>query len=74
MEKRQMREEYDLSDAKPGRFRPGNRIQTTIRLDAETLDYFKSMSEETGLPYQTLINLYLKDCAKKKLTLEFKKE
>ena len=67
-----MREEYDLTDAKPGRFRESNRLQTTIRLDRETLDYFKSLAKDTGLPYQTLINLYLKDCAKKKKTLEFK--
>ena len=66
-----MRDEYDFSNAKPGRFRPENRLQTTIRLDKDTLDYFRDLSYETGLPYQTLINLYLKDCAKKKLTLEF---
>ena len=71
-EKKQMREEYDLTDAKPGRFRPGNRIQTTIRIDKDTLEYFKNMSEKTGLPYQTLINLYLKECVEKKRTLEFR--
>ena len=35
----------------------------TIRLDRETVDYFKAQAEETGIPYQTLINLYLRDCA-----------
>ena len=34
-----------------------------MRLDRDTVSYFKSMSEETGIPYQTLINLYLRDCA-----------
>jgi uncharacterized protein (DUF4415 family) len=35
----------------------------TIRLDRDTVSYFKSMSDETGIPYQSLINLYLRDCA-----------
>jgi len=37
--------------------------RVTIRLDQETIEYFKDLSEETGIPYQTLINLYLRDCA-----------
>lgn len=37
--------------------------QVTIRLDQDTVDYFKNLSSETGIPYQTLINLYLRDCA-----------
>ncbi|MCL1923323.1 MAG: BrnA antitoxin family protein [Propionibacteriaceae bacterium] len=37
--------------------------QVTIRLDVDTVDYFKSMSDKTGIPYQSLINLYLADCA-----------
>ena len=37
--------------------------QITIRLDEETVDYFKKMAREAGVPYQTLINLYLRDCA-----------
>jgi len=66
-----MREEYDLTDAKPGRFAEGYKQQITIRIDRETISYFKDMSFETGVPYQTLMNLYLKDCAKKKRILEF---
>ena len=66
-----MREEYDLSDAKPGRFAEGYKQQITIRIDRETISYFKEMSLQTGVPYQTLMNLYLSDCAKKKRTLEF---
>jgi predicted DNA binding CopG/RHH family protein len=34
-----------------------------MRLDRDTVTYFKSMAEETGVPYQSLINLYLRDCA-----------
>jgi len=47
--------------------------QVTIRLDKPTIEYFKKLSEEVGVPYQTLINLYLRDCAvsEKKLKLEW---
>lgn len=66
-----MREEYDFSDAKPGRFAVRNKQQITIRIEKETIDYFKEMAAQTGVPYQTLINLYLTDCAKKKRKLDF---
>ena len=71
MEKKQMRDEYDLTDAKPGRFAEGYKQQITIRIDRETISYFKELSLKTGVPYQTLMNLYLTDCANKKRTLEF---
>jgi len=71
MEKKQMREEYDFSDAKPGRFAEGYKQQITIRIDRETVSWFKELSLQTGVPYQTLMNLYLTDCAKKKKTLQF---
>jgi uncharacterized protein (DUF4415 family) len=35
----------------------------TLHIDCDSVDYFKSLTEETGIPYQTLINLYLRDCA-----------
>ena len=44
----------------------GLKKQITIRLDEETLDYFKELAEDTEIPYQTLINLYLRECAKTK--------
>lgn len=46
----------------------------TMRLDKDSIDYFKALSEESGIPYQTLINLYLRDCAanEKKLDLSWK--
>ncbi|MFN0207436.1 MAG: BrnA antitoxin family protein, partial [Planctomycetota bacterium] len=46
----------------------------TIRLDQDSITYFKSMSEEIGIPYQSLINLYLKECAasKRKLNLAWR--
>ena len=46
----------------------------TIRLDEDSVSYFKSVSEEVGIPYQSLINLYLRDCvaSHKKLNLSWK--
>jgi len=48
----------------------------TIRLDRDTVQYFKSLAETTGLPYQSLINLYLRDCAvqRRKLSFRWKSE
>ena len=46
--------------------------QITIRLDESTIDYFKILSEKNDIPYQTLINLYLKDCADKHKSLDIK--
>ncbi len=58
-----MRKSYDFSRARPNPYAKRLKKQITIRLDARTLDYFKELSEELGVPYQTLINLYLQDCA-----------
>jgi uncharacterized protein (DUF4415 family) len=60
-----MRDHYDFSKMK-GRKNPyikHLKQPVTMRLDRDTIAYFKSMSEETGIPYQSLINLYLRDCA-----------
>ena len=57
-----MRDEYDFGDSKPNPYARMLRKPITIRLGLDVIDYFKEMSEETGIPYQTLINLYLKDC------------
>jgi predicted DNA binding CopG/RHH family protein len=45
----------------------------TIRLDKATIAYFKALADEVGMPYQNLINLYLRDCAlnRKKLELSW---
>lgn len=61
-----MRKEYDFSKMK-GRKNPyAKRLkkQVTIRIDTPTLEYFKDQSDKTGLPYQSLINLYLGDCVR----------
>ena len=58
-----MRKRYDFSKAKPNPYAKRLKKQVTIRLDQESLAYFQALAEETGVPYQTLINLYLRDCA-----------
>jgi uncharacterized protein (DUF4415 family) len=61
-----MRERYDFSKGKRNPYAKKLKKQITIRLDEETLDYFKDLAEDTEIPYQTLINLYLRECAKTK--------
>jgi predicted DNA binding CopG/RHH family protein len=64
-----MRKEYDFSNAKRNPYAKRLKKQITIRLDGPTIDYFKSLAGDTGIPYQTLINLYLRDCVAKKRKL-----
>jgi len=73
-----MRDHYDFSKMK-GRKNPYLKYlkqPVTMRLDRDTVAYFKMMSDETGIPYQTLINLYLRDCAvnQRKLNLSWSSE
>ncbi|WP_310462354.1 BrnA antitoxin family protein [Sphaerotilus sp.] len=58
-----MRKEYDFSAARKNPYAAQLKKQITIRLDEESITYFKAISEEVGIPYQSLINLYLRDCA-----------
>ena len=69
-----MRKEYDFSNARKNPYAAQLKKQVTIRLDEESIKYFKSVSDEVGIPYQSLINLYLRDCAAthKKLNLTWK--
>ena len=69
-----MRDEYSFSRAKRNPYAKRLKRQVTIRLDAKTIHYFKSLAEELDIPYQTLINLYLRDCAasKKRLSMKWK--
>ena len=71
-----MRPEYDFSNAKKNPYAKRLKRRVTIRLDEPTVEYFKALAEETGIPYQTLINLYLRDCAesKRELNLEWRPE
>lgn len=67
-----MRAEYNIEELNPRRNPYTNRVkkQITINIDTETVDYFKAQSEQSGIPYQTLINLYLSDCVKNKRQLK----
>ncbi len=58
-----MRKNYDFSNAARNPYAKRLKRQLTIRLDEETIDYFQGLSREMSLPYQTLMNMYLRDCA-----------
>ena len=66
-----MRKEYDFSAVRKNPYAAKLKKPVTIRLDQEAVTYFKALADETGIPYQSLINLYLRDCAssKKKINL-----
>lgn len=66
-----MKKEYDFSGGKKNPYASKLKKQITINLNEEVLTYFKAMSDETGIPYQSLINLYLLDCVNNKKTLRF---
>ena len=57
-----MLKEYDFSNARKNPYAKVLKKQITINIDSNTIDYFKEQAEVVGIPYQTLINLYLKDC------------
>lgn len=69
-----MRKEYDFSKASKNPYAAQLKKQITIRLDEDSIDYFKTISEKVGIPYQSLINLYLRDCVvhNRKLELSWK--
>lgn len=64
-----MREQYDFSEATKNPYAKILKEQITINIDGDTINYFKEMASASGIPYQTLINLYLSDCAVKKRKL-----
>ena len=70
MEVINMRDDYDFSNGIKNPYADKLKKQITIRLDDEVINYFKNMAEETGMPYQNIINYYLKDCVKEKRHLE----
>ncbi len=65
-----MRESYDFSDSIKNPYTKRLKKQITIRIEEDTITYFKQMAEEKGIPYQSLINLYLRDCATKHREIE----
>ena len=58
-----MKKEYDFSKAERGKFHRPKKIQRTLRIDADILQFFETMAEDAGIPYQTLINLTLRKFA-----------
>jgi predicted DNA binding CopG/RHH family protein len=68
-----MKKHYDFSTSKPNPYIKRAKRQVTIRLDEGTIVYFKGMAARAGIPYQNLINLYLRDCAaeRKRLKMEW---
>lgn len=71
-----MRKEYDFTKARRNPYAKRLKRQVTIRLDEPTIAYFKALSDEIGIRYQTLINLYLRDCAttRKRLAVAWRSE
>lgn len=69
-----MKKEYDLTKMKSRRNPYASRLrkQVTIRMGTDIIAYFKAMAEETGIPYQNLINLYLRDCVQHERKLNLK--
>jgi predicted DNA binding CopG/RHH family protein len=69
-----MKRQYDFSKARRNPYAPKLKRSVTIRLDEATIDYFKALSAESEIPYQTLINLYLRECAatRRRLTMEWR--
>jgi predicted DNA binding CopG/RHH family protein len=61
-----MRKEYDFSKFRKNPYATQLKRQVTIRLDTTAVDYFKKVAAEMGMPYQNLINLFLRDCAAQK--------
>lgn len=67
-----MKAEGGMENLNPGKNPYSKRLkkQVTIKIDQDTIDFFKAQSEKSGIPYQTLINLYLSDCARQKKQLQ----
>ena len=64
-----MRKEYDFSNAVKNPYTKDLKKQISINISTNVIDYFKKESEATGIPYQTLINLYLSEYIRKKMKL-----
>ena len=67
-----MRKEYDFSESVRNPYAKHLRKQVTMRLGTDVIAYFKALAKETGMPYQNLINLYLRSCAQSGKKLDLK--
>ena len=68
-----MRDEYDVKSLNPRKnpYSCKAKQQVTMNMNISTVEYFKAMASESGVPYQVLINLYLDECVKEKKKLQF---
>ncbi len=73
MEEMDMREEYDIKNLNPRKNPYAKKIKkpVTMNMNVTTIEYFKAMSDESGIPYQVLMNYYLDDCVRQKKKLQF---
>jgi len=69
-----MKKEYDFTNSKKNPYTKILKKQISIRIDSKTIEYFKNLSKENGIPYQNLINLYLRDCAEENKKVKIKWE
>jgi uncharacterized protein (DUF4415 family) len=67
-----MRSEYDFSNSRKNPYAKAVKKQITIRIDEDTIDYFKNLAEDLNIPYQSLISLYLRDCVQSNRRLDLK--
>jgi uncharacterized protein (DUF4415 family) len=69
-----MKKEYDLSklERRPNPYAKWLKRQVTIRMGIDVIEYFKELAKETGIPYQNLINLYLRDCVRSRKKLDLR--
>ena len=72
MKTTEMRKRYEFSASVKNPYARRMKKQITIRIDEDTIAYFKAMAEERGIPYQSLMNLYLLDCAASERKLQLK--
>lgn len=66
-----MKKEYDFSSSVRNPYAKKLKKQITIRLESDVIQYFKSLADDTGIPYQNLINLYLRECASAQRKISF---
>lgn len=68
-----MKDEYDFSQSVPNPYISKLKTQITLTLEEDVINYFNHLSQETGIPYPSLINLYLRDCvqSQRKLSLDW---
>jgi uncharacterized protein (DUF4415 family) len=67
-----MKRSYDFSKSVKNPYVKRPKKQLTIRIEEDTIEYLRALSEESGIPYQSLINLYLRECAAENKKLRMK--